>query len=248
MLISWILLFSLLGSAGAIITAGTFLLFKKKVQKILIPCLIAYATGTLLATSLLGMIPNAIEKIPATYALGTVLIGIIFFFIIEKLVIWRHCHNINCEVHKKVTGPMILIGDAVHNFTDGIIIAASFLFSVPLGIAVGLSIIAHEIPQEVGDFGILLHSGYPKKKAFILNLLSSLSTLPGAILAYYALVTVEMAIPYVMAISAASFIYIALADLLPELHHKVTFRNSIRQFILMLFGIFTIILFLYLKP
>ena len=141
-------------------------------------------------------------------------------------------------------GPMILIGDAVHNATDGIVIAASFLSSIPIGIAAGISIIAHEIPQEVGDFAILLYGGYSKGKALSLNILSSLSTIPAAILAYYALETVHVAVPYVMALSAASFLYVALTDLYPELHRKVGLLYAIRQFLMMLVGVGTIIVFL----
>jgi len=143
---------------------------------------------------------------------------------------------------------MILIGDAFHNATDGLVIAASFLSSIPIGLAAGISIIAHEIPQEVGDFAILLHGGYPKRKALLLNLLSSLSTLPAAILAYYTLEIVNSAIPYVMAFSAASFLYIALTDLYPQLHQKIGFGSAIRQFLLILAGIGTMILFLQFHP
>ena len=247
MLILWIILFSILGSIGAIITAAAFLLFRQKIQDLLIPCLIAYATGTLLAAALLGLIPHALKHVSPLPILSTLLAGIILFFILEKLVIWRHCHNAECDIHKTV-GPMILIGDAVHNLVDGVIIAATFLISVPIGIVAGLSIIAHEIPQEVGDFGILLHSGYPKKKALLLNILSSLTTLPAAIIAYFALETVHAIIPYIMAISAASFLYISLADLSPELHLKVGISHAIRQFILMLAGVGTIIIVLHLHP
>jgi len=143
---------------------------------------------------------------------------------------------------------MILIGDAFHNFIDGVVIAASFLFSIPLGVVVGLSVIAHEIPQEIGDFGILIHSGYSKKKALSLNLLSSVTTLLGAIIAYFTLDFIQNIVPYVMAISAASFIYISLADLLPELHQKVGFWYSIRQFFLILAGVGTIFVVLQFHP
>lgn len=247
MLILWILLFSILGSVGAIFTAGAFLLFKEKIQEVLIPCLIAYAAGTLLAGGLLGLLPHALKQAPVQPVLITLLLGIIFFFILEKLVIWRHCHDPECEVHK-ATGPMILIGDAFHNLVDGIVIAAAFITSIPLGIASGLSIIAHEIPQEVGDFGILLHSGYSKKKALLLNILSSLTTLPGGLVAYFALDIIHNYVPYVMAISAASFLYISLADLSPELHRQVGISYTIRQFLLMMAGVGTIILVLQFHP
>ena len=247
MLILWIILFSLLGSVGAIITASTFLLIQKKRQKTLIPCLISYASGTLLTAALLGLIPHALKHTSIFPILSSVLVGVILFFLLEKLLIWRHCHDTECEVHG-ASGSILLIGDAFHNLTDGVIIAASFLSSIPIGIAASLSVLAHEIPQEVGDFAILLSSGYSKRKALTLNVLSSLSTIPGAILAYYALGFVRVAIPYAMAISAASFLYIALADLTPELHRKVGFKSSILQFLLMMTGVGTIILFLQFHP
>ena len=143
---------------------------------------------------------------------------------------------------------MLLVGDAFHNFTDGVIITAGFLTSVPVGIVTSLSVIAHEIPQEAGDFGILLHSGYPKRKALLLNILSSLSTILGSIVAYYALGVVHTAIPYTMAFSAASFLYISLADLTPELHHEIGLGSAIRQLLLMLFGVATIIILLQFHP
>lgn len=247
MLIGWIILFSILGSVGSVITASTFLLFKEKVQRVLIPCLISYATGTLLATALLGLIPHALDSVPPYPIFMTVLTGIILFFILEKSIIWRHCHDAKCEGHE-AAGSMILIGDTFHNIVDGVVIAAGFLSSVPVGIIVGLSLIAHEIPQEVGDFGILLHSGYSKRKALLLNVLSGLSSLPAAILAYYALETIQSAVPYIMGISASSFLYIALADLSPTLHHEVRLRHMVRQVVLMLIGIGTIILVMSLHP
>jgi zinc and cadmium transporter len=243
----WIILFSILGSIGAIITAAAFLLFRKKIQDVLIPCLIAYATGTLLAAALLGLIPHSLEHVSPPMIMSTLLAGIILFFLLEKLVIWRHCHKVDCDVHR-AAGSMILIGDAFHNLVDGVIIAAAFLISVPVGIVAGLSVIAHEIPQEVGDFGILLHSGYSKQKALLLNILSGLTTLPAAVLSYFALETVHGIIPYIMAISAASFLYIALVDLSPDLHRKVGISQAIRQLLLMLAGVGTIILVLQFHP
>jgi len=234
--------FSLLGSVGAIVLAGSFLLFPEKTRRILIPCLISYATGTLLGAAFLGLIPHALASIPASPALSTVLIGIVLFFVLEKLVVWRHCHNQQCEVHG-TAGPLLLVGDVFHNFGDGVIIAVSFVVSVPLGIATSMSVIAHEIPQEVGDLAILLESGYSRKRAFVYNILSSLSTLPGAVLAYLTLQEIQSITPYIMALSAASFIYIAVADLVPNLHRHTGLGSSLRQLALMLAGIGTIALF-----
>jgi zinc and cadmium transporter len=247
MLILWIAFFSLLGSLGALVTAAAFLLLREKIQKVLIPFLVSYATGTLLTAALLGLISHALKDTANLPILSTILAGIVTFFLLEKLVIWRHCHDVECEIHG-IAGPMILIGDLFHNATDGLVIAASFISSIPLGLAAGISVIAHEIPQEVGDFAILLHGGYTRRKALLLNALSSLSTLPVAILAYYTLEIVRSAIPYVMAFSAASFLYIALTDLYPQLHQKREFRSAIQQFLMILAGIGTMVFFLQFHP
>ncbi|MEJ2279966.1 MAG: ZIP family metal transporter [Candidatus Lokiarchaeota archaeon] len=154
-----------MGSIGSILTASIFLLFKERIRKLLIPCLISYSSGTLLAAAFLGMIPNAQSESDPKMILSIVLIGIVGFFLMEKMMIWRHCHKENCETHSKA-GPIILIGDAFHNSIDGAVIASSFLISIPIGIAVSISVIAHEIPQEVGDFAILLEEKYSKAKAF----------------------------------------------------------------------------------
>ena len=245
MIILWIVVFSILGSVGAIVTAASFLLLREKIRKTLIPCLVSFATGSLLTAALLGLMPRALNYVPASQVLSFVLFGIILFFLLEKMVIWRHCHDSECKIHD-TAGPMILIGDAFHNATDGIIIATGFLISISIGLVTAISVIAHEIPQEVGDFAILLNSGYSKRKALLLNALSSSSTIPAAILAYYALDIMRSAVPFVMAISASSFLYIALTDLYPMLHQQVGFWSSLRQVFLMLTGICVILLLINL--
>lgn len=218
-------------------------------QKALVSNLVAYATGTLIAAATLGMIPTAISE--AGGGMQTVMAfflgGLMFFFIVEKLVIWRHCHDAECVVTGDAAAPIILIGDAFHNAVDGIVIAAAFLIDFTIGIAVSLSVIAHEIPQEVGDLAILIDKDYSKKKAFFYNSLSGSTTIPSAIIGYFVLDIISLAIPYVLAISAASFIYIALSDLTPELHQKVGLRHSIRQLLLIFAGIITMILIFMLK-
>jgi zinc and cadmium transporter len=241
-ILSLIIIFSLLGSIGAVSGAALLLIFPEKVRKTLVPVLISYATGTLLGAAFLGMIPHAIEHTQASSILTTILIGIVLFFLLEKLVIWRHCHNGECEIHG-VAGPLILFGDAFHNFVDGIVITAAFLINIPLGLATALAVIVHEVPQEIGDFAILLDSGYSRQKAFLYNLLSSLTTLLGAIISFFFLKASKTAVPYILAISAASFIYIAMADLIPALHQKISIKDSIRQFTLFLAGIGTILFF-----
>jgi zinc and cadmium transporter len=238
-----LILFSLLGSVGAVSGAALLLAFPDAMLKRLLPYLLSYATGTLLGAAFLGMIPTALEMAPALAISNTVLGGLVVFFILEKLVIWRHCHDEECEAHGHQGGTLILVGDAFHNFVDGVVIAAAFLTAVPLGIATALAVIAHEIPQELGDFAILLHSGLSKARAFAYNLLSSLTTLPGAVIGWFWLAEVREAIPFVLAISAASFIYIAVADLVPSLHRHVSLKSSLAQVILILAGIATIAFF-----
>lgn len=241
MLLSWIVGFSVLGSLGAIAGAALLLAFPDAVRKRLVPYLVSYATGTLLGAAFLGMIPAGLRLAPDRAVLATVLLGLVLFFLLEKLVIWRHCHEADCEVHSRAA-PLILVGDAFHNAVDGILIAAAFLTSVPLGISAAVAVIAHEVPQEVGDFAILLDSGYSRSRALVLNALSASATLPTAVLAYYWLAEAQALMPYVLAIAASSFIYIASADLIPSLHQRTRASGALVQVLLLLSGIGTIAL------
>jgi len=240
--IAWIVGFSLLGSLGAIAGAALLMVLPAGFRSRLLPCLVSYATGTLLGAAFLGMIPTALRHAAPTVVGASVLAGIVGFFVLEKLVIWRHCHEPDCQVHGSA-GPLILVGDAFHNSLDGVVIAAAFLTSVPLGVAAALAVIAHEVPQELGDFAILLDAGYSRRRAFWYNLLSSAATLPGALLGYLYLDTARRAIPYFLAISAASFVYVALADLIPSLHRRLGVRATVTQSALLLAGIGTIAAF-----
>jgi zinc and cadmium transporter len=242
MVFTWMITFSILGSIGAIGGAAMLLLFPGEVRTTIVPGLISYATGTLLSAAFLGMIPHALEHAQVSSILGTVLAGVILFFLLEKLIIWHHCHDVECDIHG-TAGTLILFGDAFHNLVDGIVIAAAFLTSIPLGVSTALAVVAHEVPQEVGDFGILLDSGYSRQKAFLCNLFSSITTLPGAVIAYLYLEKTKGAVPYVLAISAASFIYIALADLFPSLHRTIGLSATVKQLLLIMAGVGTILLF-----
>ena len=182
-----------------------------------IPWLVSYAVGALLGVSTLAILPSALEQLPATRVLGTLLLGILLFFVLEKLVLWRHCHTHDCEVHDGAVFP-VLIGDAFHNFVDGAVVAAAVLTSVPLGISTALAVAAHEIPQEVGDVAILLHAGYPRRRALLLNVLSAGASGLGAIAACISFDLVPRMLPYFLALAAASFLYVAMADLIPGLH------------------------------
>lgn len=236
----WILGFAILGSVGAVGGAASFLLLPKRVRERLVPFLVSYATGTLLGASLLGLLPRAIEQGGLLPSLGCVLAGLIGFFILERLLIWRHCHSEGrCEVHG-AAGQLILVGDGIHNFVDGIVIAAAFLSSIPLGIATGIAVIAHELPQEVGDFAVLLDSGFSRERALKWNLISGSATIPGALLAFVALEQSHGLIGPILALSAASFLYIGLADLIPGLHRRIGSEAGIGQFLLILAGVGTI--------
>jgi zinc and cadmium transporter len=196
----------------------------------------------------LDILPEAITLSPSiTKVSGTVLIGILLFFTLEKLLLWRHCHHDHCEAHEPTashhhgrSGTMIIVGDTFHNFVDGVIIAAAFLTDIHLGIVTALAIIAHEIPQEVGDFMILLHSGYRKSTALMLNLVCSLATLVGGVLAYFALQSMQSVVPTLLALAAASMIYVAVADLIPGLHKQTQLRDTVEQVVLIALGISSI--------
>ena len=218
--------------------------------------LVSYAIGALLGAAFLEILPHALNEASSVEAMAmTVLFGILLFFILEKLVLWRHCHGNECEAHSGHdatpsghdhghdhgrSGMMIMVGDTFHNFVDGILIAAAFMVDMKLGMVTALAIIAHEIPQEVGDFLILLHSGYTKRQAILLNLLSSLATLAGGLLAYFALQTVQSWIPYILGLAAASMIYVAVADLIPGLHKRTELKATVQQVLLIILGIASI--------
>jgi len=242
MVLTWIIGFALLGSVGAIAGAASFLLFPKPVRERLVPFLVSYATGTLLGAALLGLLPQAIEQGSPLSSLGAVLAGLIGFFILERFLIWRHCHQDGpCEVHG-TAGQLILVGDALHNFVDGAVIAAAFLTSVPLGIATGIAVIAHELPQEVGDFAILLDNGFSRQRALMWNLVSGSTTIPGALLAYVGLQHMPEFNATILALSAASFLYIGLADLVPGLHRRIGAETGLGQLFLIVAGVGTILM------
>jgi zinc and cadmium transporter len=239
MLLWWILGFSALASVGAMAGAAVVLVVPEPLRKRLLPCLLSYATGTLLGAAFLGMIPTALLRATPAAVSASILAGLVLFFVLEKLVVWRHCHEERCEEHGGAAA-VILLGDAFHNLLDGVAVAAAFLTAVPLGIATALAVVAHEVPQEVGDFAILLGSGYRRGRAFALNLLSSLATLPGALFGFLYLDTARRLAPFILAVSAASFIYVAMADLVPHLHRQVGLRSTALQSALVLAGIATI--------
>jgi zinc and cadmium transporter len=236
-----------IGSVGSVAFAGLLLIVKDKKLQIISTHLTYLAGGTLLGAAFLGMIPKAVSMADGNLILMLILAGIVFFFILEKIIIWRTCRNTNCERHLHAAAPMILIGDAFHNAIDGVVIAAAFLTSKEMGIFVTLSVIFHEIPQELGDLGILLKSGMTRSKALLYNMLSGSSALLFGIIAYFFMDTVRSFIPYALAFSASSFLYIALADLIPEMHKKTKLNEAIVQITLVITGIAIIFVIKYIQ-
>lgn len=227
----------LAASVGSVSLSGSLLLLNNKWLHKISSYLLYLAGGTLLGSAMLGLIPEAAESMHLHEVLAWVLGGILLFFVLEKIILWRMCHDENCERQSHAAAPMIIIGDAVHNAIDGVVIAASFLTSTELGIFVTISVLLHEIPQELGDFGILLKSGYSRKKALLYNLLSGSSALVAGVAAYFLLETVQDYIPYALTIAAASFLYVSMADLIPEMHKETKPRESIIQLILIIAGV-----------
>ena len=249
-LLSWIILFCLLGGLLSVLAAALFLVLSESLRNHLLPHLVSFATGTLLGAAFLGLLPHALASVAGSdmhVIPMTVLAGLLGFFLLEKLVLWRHCHADHCEVHAPdqksrdhSTGAMILVGDGLHNFLDGILIAAAFMTDIHLGVVTSLAVAAHEIPQEVGDFAVLLHSGFSRGRAFLYNILTSLTTVIGGVLAWFALQQMQQVLPFVLAIAASSFIYIAVADLIPTLHQRVEGSATVQQVVLIAAGILLI--------
>ena len=231
---------SVVGGLGGLLVASVLLLVRDSTRSALVPWLVSYAVGALLGASMLGILPKAFEDLPATHVLGTLLAGILLFFVLEKLVLWRHCHTHDCEVHDGSVVP-VLVGDAFHNFVDGAVIAAAVMTSIPLGVSTAVAVAAHEIPQELGDFAILLHSGYSRSRAMLLNVLSAGASAVGAVAAFAAFDVIPMMLPYFLALAAASFLYVAMADLIPGLHRGRTDASSLRQIVLIAAGIATML-------
>ena len=247
--LTYILLASFGGGVLSIVCAA---LFSLTARESWVPMLVSYAVGALLGAVFLDMLPHAFELATDVHDMAaTILIGILLFFVLEKLVLWRHCHTEDCEAHDAQvhaapghdhgrSGMMIMVGDTIHNLVDGVIIAAAFLADTQLGVVTSIAIIAHEIPQEVGDFLILRHSGFSKGQAFGFNLVSTLATVVGGVVAFYALSTMQRWIPSLLGIAAASMLYVAVADLIPGLHRRPELKATFQQVLLMTLGIASI--------
>lgn len=255
----WILAFTALGGALSALAASLFLAVPEHKRASVLPHLVSFATGALLGAALLGLLPHAVEEagVANVHAIGfTLLFGILVFFLLEKFVLWRHCHTDVCEGHEEfhdhrhshvadhhrdaASARLILFGDGFHNILDGVLIAAAFMIDVHLGIVTAIAVIVHEIPQEVGDLAILLNGGMSRGKALLLNLITSLTSVLGGVIAYFALSTVQQFLPYAIALAASSFLYIAVADLIPGLHRRVDPSSGVKQITLIAAGVLLI--------
>jgi zinc and cadmium transporter len=265
-LLTWIVLFTAIGGALSALAASLFLVVSDRVRARVLPHLVSFATGALLSAALLGLLPHAIESagLADAHKIGmTLLGGLLLFFVLEKMVLWRHCHEDVCEVHvnpephghhahghnhnhqdhshdarrDKASAMLILIGDGFHNVLDGVLIAAAFMTDVHLGVVTSIAVCAHEIPQEVGDLAILLNGGMSRMRALALNTLTSVTSVLGGVAAYFSMAHVQEVLPYAIAVAASSFLYIAVADLIPGLHRKVDPGSGIWQFLYILLGV-----------
>ena len=237
------------GVLSTVVAAGTLALHAGWISH-----LVSFAVGALLGAVFIELLPHALETGSAERVMLTVLIGLLAFFLLEKLVLWRHAHG--HEEHRADadetehdhalhghandggrSGLMILIGNSVHNFCDGVVIAAAFVADTPLGIATTLAIVAHAVPQQVGDFAVLIHSGFTRPRAFTYNVAAGFATLIGALAGYYALEGMQDLMPTVLAIASASLLYVAVADLIPSLHRRSEPLETLRQMLLIGFGV-----------
>ena len=226
---------------GGLLIASALLPLSSAFRNRIVPWLLSYAVGTLLGVALLALVPEALNQLAPAPVFGALLAGILGLFIVEKFVLWRHCHTEDCDVHD-ASATLILIGGALHNLADGAIIAAAVLVSVPLGISTALAVAAHQIPQEVGDFAILLNAGFSRQRALWLNAFSASSAVVGAVAVYAATETLPHTLPYLLALAAGSFLYVAMSDLIPGLHKGETLgTGALRQILLIVAGVGTIL-------
>ncbi|MBI2033300.1 MAG: ZIP family metal transporter [Candidatus Levybacteria bacterium] len=243
--LTYILLFTFIGSVGALI-GGMALLANKRFALRISHFLASFAAGTLLGTAFFDLLPEASEAAEKTHTdvfLWT-LIGLIFFFFIERSIHWFHHHEEDDDLkhaeEKKSALPLIIIGDTVHNFIDGIVIAATFMVNVPLGVVTTLAVFAHEVPQEIGDFGLMLHKGMRRKNIILVNVISAAVSFAGAIMTYVVGNIFQNYIAIFLSLTAGFFIYIASSDILPEIHKENRKRHAILESFLLVLGIFVI--------
>ncbi len=235
-----IILACLFISLGALIGVFTLAIKAEKLTSILL-FLVSLSAGALMGGAFIHLLPEASEKIEGSVLYTIVLASFIFFFFVEKLLYWRHCHKEECQIH--TFGYMNLFGDSVHNFIDGLIIAATFLVDIKLGIITSLAVALHEIPQEIGDFGVLLYAGFKKQTALIANFIVALTVVLGGIVGYFLSFYLDKFIPYLLPFAAGGFIYIAASDLMPEIRKETSLKKSLLSFGIFILGILMMFLF-----
>jgi len=232
--IVYILLATFIVSLISFVGVVTLALKDKILTKILL-ILIGLSAGALMGGAFLHLLPEAVEKSSGLDVYLFVLVGFILFFLIEKVLHWRHCHKGECDVH--TFQYMNLVGDSIHNFIDGLIMAASFVVSIPLGITTTIAIATHEIPQEIGDFGVLLYGGFSKKKAITLNFAIALTAVLGGIVGYFVSGLTENIVVFILPFAAGGFIYIAATDLVPEIRKELDMKKYMATLIVFICGI-----------
>jgi len=233
----WIILVTLLDGLLALTGAFSFLLSKKFFNKTLI-LLVAFSVGALLGGAFFHLIPESLSSLKLTKTIILFVLGIIIFLILERLIYWRHCHEPECKVHPY--SYLVFYGDAMHNFIDGLLIAGSFLVSVPIGIITSILVLAHELPQEIGYFGVLVYGGFSKRKALFFNLLSQLTAVIGGLAGYFLLSLTKYS-AYLLPIAAGGFIYIAVQDLIPEVLKEKDNKKRIINLIAIILGLLILI-------
>lgn len=234
MVLEWIIGSTVFVSLISLIGLLTLAVKEKLLQRILL-VFVSFSAGTLTAAAFFHLLPEAVEMNPGVEPFLYVVAGLVLFFFLEKVIHWRHCHKGKCDVHPFTYTN--LIGDAVHNFIDGLTIAAGFTVSIPLGISTTIGIAAHEIPQEIGDFGVLLYGGFNRTKALVMNLLTALTAVLGGVLGYYLSIGATSFSAILLPFAAGGFIYIAASDLIPELRKDTDLKRSMMTFAVFLLGI-----------
>lgn len=241
--LEYIIAFTVLGSIGSLL-GGVALLAREKLTIRISHFLASFAAGTLLGAAFFDLLPEASHEAEEAGidVFFWALAGILIFFLVERFIHWFHHHSdrIEGEKESKSTLPLIIVSDTLHNFVDGIVIAATFLVSIPLGIVTTLAVAAHEIPQEIGDFGLMLHKGMKRKKIIWVNIMSAAAALAGAIITYSIGNVFQQYIPIFLALTAGFFIYIAASDIIPEIHHEKRRKHAIVEMILLLLGVFIV--------
>jgi zinc and cadmium transporter len=229
------------------VSFGCSYLFVKNLNHRTISNMVSLAVGTLLGTAFLEIIPHSIELIDDVHKVSiTILFGIFVLFVMEKFFIWRHCHGSDCEAHSHEqarhdhNGSLILLGNGFHNLIDGILIASAFMVNINLGLVTALAIFAHELPQEISNISILMHSGFKKSTALWFNIYSSIATCIGAIISFFVLEKLEFLIPYILSFSAATMLYIAVSDLIPDLHKRTQIKETFIQVLMISIGLIII--------